>query len=68
MKQPEKTANDKARGISKSDQRQLQPDGLGNQNITRPARIDQQTEKPSQADQRGLENLDVTRPAPSERR
>lgn len=68
MTQPDHAANDHTPDTGKSDQRQPQPDGLGNQNITRPAPVDQAGKRPNQPGQRGLEDLNVTRPAPADRR
>ncbi len=68
MTRQDQAAKDRTRNTSKSDQRQPQPGGLGNQNISRPAPIEQPEKSPGTPEQRGLEDLNLTRPAPTERR
>lgn len=50
-----------------TDQRQPQPDGLGNQNVTRPAPVDQPDGKPEKAKHDGLEDRNVTGPGSIDR-
>jgi hypothetical protein len=53
----------------KTDQRQPHPDGLGNQNVTRPADIpvDRPERKPEKPEDDGLEERNVTRPGSIDR-
>lgn len=64
MAQDKQSANEQSHRPHTTDQRQPQPEGLGNQNVTRPAPIEQSENQPLEPGQKGLEKQNISKPGP----